>query len=320
MDQFAADTVTTCIAHYRSPKKVPAPRHPNRPSACPANNNRQPIGYNPVETRKIQTLYHISKKRAARKIIADSKPSYSGSVDDANVFFTRVFGTRSCDMDNLKAGLSDFVPSGPTDDSLGAPTTPKEVEKKLKSLSNSAPGADRVEYRHLKSIDLKGSLLSSIFNHCLTENDVPSSWKLAQTILIHKKGDASDISNFRPIALMSCIYKLFASVLANRIVSFSINNDLLSSSQKSVHPSEGCYEHTFILQSFILDANRHDKNIYLAWLDLRNAFGSDPHDVISTTLTHLGVPDSVVTLIGNIYTNTSTEERTPAGNTSSIHS
>ena len=317
-DQFAADTVTTCIAHYRSPKNVPAPRRPNRPSARPANNNRQPIGYNPVEARKIQTLYRISKKRAARKIIDDSKPSYSGSVDDANVFFTSIFGSRSCDMDNLKAGLSDFVPSGPTDNSLGAPTTPKEVEKKLKSLSNSAPGADRVEYRHLKSIDPKGSLLSSIFNRCLAENDVPSSWKLAQTILIHKKGDASDISNFHPIALMSCIYKLFASVLANRIVSFSINNDLLSSSQKSARPSEGCYEHTFILQSLVLDANRHDKNIYLAWLDPRNAFGSVPHDVISTTLTHLGVPDSVVTLIGNIYTNASTEVRTPAGNTSSI--
>jgi hypothetical protein len=151
-DQFAADTVTTCIAHYRSPKNVPAPRRPNHPSARPANNNRQPIGYNPVEARKIQTLYRISKKRAARKIIDDSKPLYSGSVDDANVFFMRVFGTRSCDMDNLKAGLSDFVPSGPTDDSLGAPTTPKEVEKKLKLLSNSAPGADHVEYCHFQSL------------------------------------------------------------------------------------------------------------------------------------------------------------------------
>ena len=132
-------------------KNVPAPPRPNCPSARPANNNRQPIGYNPVEARKIQTRYRISKKRAARNII-DSKPSYSGSVDDANVFFTSVFGTRSCDMDNLKAGLSDFVPSGPTNDSLGAATTPKEAEKKLKSLSNSAPGADRVEYRGICGI------------------------------------------------------------------------------------------------------------------------------------------------------------------------
>jgi hypothetical protein len=318
MDQFAIDVVNTCNVHYRSPKNRPGPRRPNRPSARPANNNRQPIGYNPVEARKIQTLYRISKKRAARKIIDDSKPSYSGSVEDANDFFERVFGPRNCDVDKVKSGLNEFVPSGPADDNLGTPTTPKEVEKKLKSLSNSAPGVDRVEYRHLKTIDPKGSLLSSIFNRCLAEEDVPSQWKIAQTILIHKKGDASDISNFRPIALMSCIYKLFASIIANRLVSFSINNDLLSSAQKSARPSEGCYEHTFILQSLILDANRHDKNIYLAWLDLRNAFGSVPHEVISTTLSHLGVPDSVVSLIGNIYTNAFTEVRTPAGNTSSI--
>jgi hypothetical protein len=81
---------------------------------------------------------------------------------------------------------------------------------------------------------------------------------------------------------------------------------------------EGCYEHTFILQSLVLDAKRHQKNLFLAWLDLRNAFGSVPHDVISVTLCHLGVPDSVVNLVKNVYTNATTEVRTPAGITPGI--
>ncbi len=221
-------------------------------------------------------------------------------------------------MDAVKNGLNDHVPSGPKDESLGDPITPDKISKKLRSLSNSAPGTDRVEYRHLKSIDPKGEVLCSIYNRCLIENDVPSDWKTSRTVLIHKKGDAGDISNFRPIALMSCIYKLFMSVMADRLVNYSIDNNYLSSSQKSARPTEGCYEHTYILQSLVLDAKRHQKNLCLAWLDLRNAFGSVPHELILITLSHLGVPDSVVNLVNNIYTNATTEVKTPAGSTSGI--
>jgi hypothetical protein len=251
-------------------------------------------------------------------VISDNKPSYSGSVDEANEFFSRVFGEKTVDVDAVKKGLDEFVPSGPKDNTLGDPITSAKESKKLRFLSNSAPGADRVEYRHLKSVDPKGVVLCNIYNRCLLENDVPAQWKSSRTVLIHKKGDAGDVSNFRPIALMSCIYKLFMSVMAERLVNYSIENKLLSSSQKSARPTEGCYEHTFILQSLVLDAKRHQKNLFLAWLDLRNAFGSVPHDVISVTLSHLGVPDSVVNLVKNVYTNATTEVRTPAGITPGI--
>jgi hypothetical protein len=229
-----------------------------------------------------------------------------------------VFSEKSVNVEAVKDGLNQFVPSGPKDKSLGDPITTEEISKKLRSLSNSAPGADRVEYRHLKNIDAKGKILCNIFNRCLLENDVPAQWKTSRTVLIHKKGPAADVSNFRPIALMSCIYKLLMSIMANRLVTYSINNNFMSPSQKCACPTEGCYEHTYILQSLVLDAKRHQKNIFLAWLDLRNAFGSIPHDVIEITLSHLGIPDSIVNLIKNVYTNASTEVRTPIGSTPSI--
>ncbi len=315
--QFATDVISECERNFQNKKKS-APRRPNRPSARPINNNRRPLKYNPVEARRIQSLYRLSKKRAARQVMSDNKPSYSGSVDEANEFFSKVFGEKLVDTAAVKKGLDEFVPSGPKDDTLGDPITSEKISKKLRVMSNSSPGADRVEYRHLKAIDPKGEILSTIYNRCLVQNDVPSQWKTSRTVLIHKKGDSSDASNFRPIALMSCIYKLFMSVMADRLVNYSIENNFMSSYQKSARPSEGCYEHTFILQSLVLDAKRHNKNLCMAWLDLRNAFGSVSHDVILVTLSHLGVPDSVVNLIKNIYTNASTEVRTSAGVTPGI--
>jgi hypothetical protein len=314
---FASDVILESDKNFDLRKKA-APRRNNRPSARPINANRRPLKYNPIEARRIQRLYRLSKKRAARQVISDNKPSYTGSVDEANHFFQQVFGEKTVDADAVQQGLNDNVPSGPKDHSLYDPITPDKIAKKLRSLSNSAPGADRVEYRHLKSVDSKGEVLCAIYNRCLIENDVPLKWKSSRTVLIHKKGDAADISNFRPIALMSCIYKIFMSILADRLVTYSIDNNYLSNSQKSARPTEGCYEHTFILQSLVLDAKRHQKNLFVAWLDLRNAFGSVPHEVISLTLSHLGVPDPIVNLVKNIYTNATTEINTPAGITPGI--
>ena len=314
--KFADDVVKT--SNERQPGKKPVPRRPFRPPARPVNPNRVPLRYCPREAKKIQAMYRMSKKREARKVLDNNSPSYTGSCDDANSFFTSVFGEKHCNTEDVKRGLEDFVPSAPVDGRLYAPISAEEASKKLRSLSNSAPGSDKVQYRHLRSVDPKCNILSSIFNRCLSESDVPEEWKTSSTILIHKKGDSRDVSNFRPIALMSCIYKLFMSILANRLVTFSINNNLLSDVQKSARPTEGCYEHTFILQSLVLDAKRLGKDLFISWLDLKNAFGSVPHDVIKTTLSHLGIPEGIVKLIENVYTNATTVVNTPSGSTPSI--
>ena len=243
------------------------------------------------------------------KVFEDSSPTFSGSMDDANSFFTKVISNKECDVESIKNHLQEFVPKGQEDDGLMLPPSLEEISKKLRSLSNSSPAEDKVKYRHLKSVDPKCNILALIFAHCMSENNVLDSWKTSTTILTHKKGSSDDVSNFRPIALMSCINKLLMIVIANHLISFSIDN-ILSTSQKSARPSEGSYEHKFIVQSLVADAQHIQKNLFLAWLDLCNTFGSVPHKVISTTLSHIGIPDSLVQLINNVYTNAITKIRT----------
>ena len=92
----------------------------------------------------------------------------------------------------------------------------------------------------------------------------------------------------------------------------------MSPNQKSARPHEGCHEHTFTLQSIISDAKRNQKDCFIAWLDLRNAFGSVPHDAIYLTLAHMGFPTSFIQLIQNAYQNSSTTIRTSSGETPAI--
>ena len=170
----------------------------------------------------------------------------------------------------------------------------------------------------MKTIDSTGRILTLIFNKCKKEQRIPKLWKTAHTVLIYKKGDNTDPSNFRHIALQSCMYKLFVAIVSDRMSKWANNNNLLSNCQKGFRQGEGCYEHTFMLQSIVKDARNNGKKLSIAWLDLQNAFGSVPHEAINITLTHMGLPMELVSLIRDLYNNTSSTFQTNEGVTNSI--
>ena len=60
--------------------------------------------------------------------------------------------------------------------------------------------------------------LTSLFIRCLSERCVPDCWKNATVTILHKKGDTADIKNYRPISLLSIIYKTFSQVILRRIL------------------------------------------------------------------------------------------------------
>ena len=99
-------------------------------------------------------------------------------------------------------------------------------------MSKTSPGPDKLEYKHLKVIDNTCRILSYIFNKCQQEQKIPKLWKSAHTVLIYKKGDNNEPSKFRPIALQSCMYKLFVAIVSDRISKWA-NNNLLSDYQKA---------------------------------------------------------------------------------------
>ena len=262
----------------------------------------------------------MSKKRAARQILNENNTSYSGTKERAKQYFSDTFSPSPINLDEVIASLNEHVPSTNEDLSLMAPISNKEIKNKLRSMSNSAPGRDKVEYRHMKLVDPNCKILGVIFNQCLKGNKIPATWKQSTPILIHKKDPDDDLRNFRPIALMSCIYKLFTSIPSSRVSSFAISNDLISSHQKSAKPSEGCHEHTFTLPSVLADCKRNQKNCFFAWLDLRNGFGSISHEVIYTSLKHMGFPDQLIELVKDIYTDAETVVKLSKGQeTNSIH-
>ncbi|KAE9412409.1 hypothetical protein Angca_004704, partial [Angiostrongylus cantonensis] len=84
--------------------------------------------------------------------------------------------------------------------------------------NRTAPGPDTIRSEQLKNLPpVLVSTLARLFSRYLSECKVPTQWKTSKTVLLFKKKDLDDTDNYRPICLMSVVYKPFTRVILNRI-------------------------------------------------------------------------------------------------------
>lgn len=95
-------------------------------------------------------------------------------------------------------------------------------------------------------------------------------------------------------------YKLYTGCLANRLMQWCLSNNIISASQKGFMPHDGVFEHNFIVQNLILEARRKRSDLCLAWIDIQNAFGSIPHEAITSALLNYRAGEEFVRVIENL--------------------
>ncbi|XP_075980762.1 uncharacterized protein LOC142979615 [Anticarsia gemmatalis] len=88
----------------------------------------------------------------------------------------------------------------------------REVEKAIETQSSDkAPGPDGIDNEILtKAKEVLAPIFTSLFNDILKTESIPEQWTKSHIILLYKKGDKHNIGNYRPINLMSNIYKTSA--------------------------------------------------------------------------------------------------------------
>ncbi len=148
----------------------PKSNHLNRKEV---NSIRPRVLPNPITARRIQTLYRLSKKRAARQILNDNNTVYSGTKEQAKDYFTNTFSNNHINIDKVLESLNRHVPTANEDPTVMEPIGEKIVKTKLKNMSNWAPGKDRVEYHHLRQVDPDCKVLACILNKCLAQKQIP---------------------------------------------------------------------------------------------------------------------------------------------------
>ena len=158
-------------------------------------------------------------------------------------------------------------------------------------------------------------LLFLFFSHCDKQKQIPTSWKINLTILLFKKKDPSKLSNHRPNALANIIYKFFTSILTFILSAYGEKHQILHDSQEEFRAKRSTFRQLQLLIAALEDARFTNQDIYLLYIDLKNACGSLDHARLLAITKDLGYPEDAVTLIGNIiqtpipYSPVNTSER-----------
>ena len=99
---------------------------------------------------------------------------------------------------------------------MDAPITEVEIKKCVNRLrNNKAADIDCIINEYIKNtIDLLCPLYVILFNKILDTGILPDEWLVGTIVPIYKnKGDKDDVNNYRGITLLSCMSKLFTSLI-----------------------------------------------------------------------------------------------------------
>ena len=118
---------------------------------------------------------------------------------------------------------------------------------------------------------------------------IPSQLKISKIIPLYKANDETLLSNYRPIALLPSVSKIFESVMLDQISNYFINNNLLSMQQygfKAKHCTEFAALNLVDHLTYKLDNGLIPLNIYI---DLSKAFDTLIHVNLLNKLNYYGV-------------------------------
>ena len=145
--------------------------------------------------------------------------------------------------------------------------------------------------------------LCNLFNKSFQSGSLPSDWKIAHIIPVHKKGPKHKKENYRQISLTSIISKIAEKIVTSRVVSFWTEHQLLNPSQfgylegrSTVSQLLSCYN------DWCLTRNS-SKASDVIFLDLSKAFDSVPHERLLLKLNRYGIDGQLHLWFRNFLTN-----------------
>jgi len=201
------------------------------------------------------------------------------------------------------------------------PFSEKEVKDALRKLpTNRSPGRDGVTYETLKiNLNKLAPTLTAVFNVCIAHRRVPDEWKQGIITLVPKTSENSNnLDDWRPISLLSSVYKLFMSLIQRRLMPWIVQTGRLSPRQKGSLPRNGLQEHVYCLKTAVSDFLHQSSKLFIAFIDIKDAFGSLDHDIMIESLTTAGYPDLYIDITKDIYSNSPFQVKTSSGLTKPI--
>lgn len=175
--------------------------------------------------------------------------------------------------------------------------TSDEILKGLRNLKfSNCPGPDGIPSSILRSCaDELHIPLMKFFNYSLKTGYFPSCWKESFIIPLHKNGNRRCVENYRGIAKLSVIPKLFEKIVTNRLI--HMVGSLISPHQHGFVKGRSVTTNLMELTCHIFDAFSRGCQMDVIYTDFSKAFDTLNHELLLYKLNCLGFPSKLLSWI-----------------------
>ena len=180
--------------------------------------------------------------------------------------------------------------------------TEDDVAKVLAELeTNKSHGPDNIPPRILKvcAKELAPSL-AKLFNISLSSGNLPSEWKVANVVPIHKSRDRVLATNYRPVSLTSIVVRSLERLIHKHIMVFLTDQSLLCDNQHGFRKYHSCLTQLLqLLHHWFSTLDKHGA-VDVMFLDFSKAFDKVSHQHLFLKLNTYGIKGQLLSWIRNL--------------------
>jgi hypothetical protein len=218
-------------------------------------------------------------------------------------------GSILLDDEDISSTFNNFFTSTLKPSALPSPTpfhqpgdvnfTVADVETALHSLSEDTSwGPDKISPVFLKNCATTlAPPFFIIFSSSIQTCTFPSAWKDANVTPVHKKGSKHEVTNYRPISLLSIVSKILERFVHSELLSKCNELNILPASQHGFLPGRSCLTNLLTTYDSITQLVDGGIPCDMLFLDFSKAFDSVSHIKLIEKLTVLCFPQHLVSWI-----------------------
>ena len=123
----------------------------------------------------------------------------------------------------------------------------------------------------------------------MESGECPADWRSANVTPIHKKGDRTDPSNYRPVSLTSQVCKIFETIVRKHLLEHLTENNILRDEQHGFREGRSCLTNLLeIMEDWTQIIDEGDG------IDFRKAFDLVSHKHLIYKMSKYGIKNNVL--------------------------
>ena len=243
----------------------------------------------------------IKKNKAYNKIVISENNNIIEEQNISNKFcnyFTTIADKLVSEIPNTNVSPESYLKDRMVNSFLMLQINNEEIERSILELKDNGCGLFKFSTKVLIAIRNDISIiLVHVFNLRINQSYFPNELKTGCITPVFKKGDKSDIKNYRPVCSLSPISKIFEKIIYYRMISFIDKNKILSDSQFGFIKKKSTETALMHFLDFIHNGLLKKENVGTIFMDLSKAFDVMNHDILKLKLEHYGFREGFLKFI-----------------------